>query len=86
MSNVEASGDITSYPVHDRAAEFCERDALIRAVWPEDAIYEAGVRDSSLAQLVRRLRVKVEPEPGAPQLIETVTGRGYLFRLPASQE
>lgn len=62
------------------AGQVCDKDDLIRAVWPEDAIYEEGVRDSSLAQLVRRLRLKVEPDPSKPRLIETVPGRGYLFR------
>jgi energy-coupling factor transporter ATP-binding protein EcfA2 len=58
----------------------CEKDDLIRAVWPEDKIYEVGVRDDSLAQLVRRLREKVEPQPSDPRYILTVPGRGYLFR------
>lgn len=59
----------------------CEKDDLIRAVWPEDKIYEVGVRDDSLAQLVRRLREKVEPYPSDPRYILTVPGRGYLFQL-----
>lgn len=63
-----------------RAGKVCERDELIRAVWPEDAVFEAGVRDSSLAQLVRRLRVKIEPDPAEPRFVETVPGRGYLYR------
>ena len=36
------------------------------AVWPEDRIYGQGIRDDSLAQLVRRLREKIEPNPSAP--------------------
>jgi len=62
------------------AGEVCEKDDLVRAVWPEDVIYERGIRDESLAQLVRRLRVKIEPDPGQPNYIHTVPGRGYLFR------
>lgn len=58
----------------------CEKDALIRAVWPDDVIFERGVRDSSLAQLVRRLRLKIEQDPANPQFIQTVPGRGYIFR------
>jgi DNA-binding winged helix-turn-helix (wHTH) protein len=61
--------------------EVCEKDDLVRAVWPEDVIFTQGVRDDSLAQLVRRLRVKIEPDPSAPTHIQTVPGRGYLFRL-----
>ena len=60
--------------------QVCEKDDLIRAVWPEDALYERGIRDDSLAQVVRRLREKIEADPSAPQYIQTVPGRGYRFR------
>jgi energy-coupling factor transporter ATP-binding protein EcfA2 len=59
----------------------CDKDELIVAVWPEDQIYEEGVRDSSLAQLVRRLRQKIEPEPSNPRFIQSVPGRGYLLKV-----
>lgn len=58
----------------------CEKDDLIRAVWPEDVLFTRGVRDESLAQLVRRLRVKTENNPDRPIHIQTVPGRGYIFR------
>jgi DNA-binding response OmpR family regulator len=59
--------------------EVCSKDNLVQAVWSEDLIYERGIRDDSLAQLVRRLRVKIEPDPSAPRFIQTVPGRGYRF-------
>lgn len=59
--------------------EVCEKNELIVAVWPEDRVYEEGVRDDSLAQLVRRLRKKLEPEPSEPRYFQTVPGRGYRF-------
>lgn len=59
----------------------CEKDELIRAVWPEDRIFSKGIRDDSLAQLVRRLRAKVEPDPSAPRRILTVAGRGYRYKF-----
>ena len=59
--------------------EVCEKDALIQSVWPEDRIFERGIRDDSLAQLVRRLREKVEADPSNPVHIHTVPGRGYRF-------
>jgi DNA-binding winged helix-turn-helix (wHTH) protein len=62
-----------------RPGEICEKDTLIQAVWSEDEIFERGVRDDSLAQLVRRLRVKIEPDPSEPRYIQTITGRGYRF-------
>lgn len=61
------------------SGQVCEKDDLIRAIWPEDRIFERGVRDDSLAQLVRRLREKVEPDPSNPRHIQTVAGRGYRF-------
>jgi hypothetical protein len=61
------------------ATEVCEKDDLIRAVWPEDQIIERGLRDDSLAQLVRRLREKIEPDPSSPRHVHTVPGRGYRF-------
>ena len=63
-----------------RTGSVCDKDDLIQAVWPEDAIFERGVRDDSLAQLVRRLREKVEADPGKPRHVQTVAGRGYTFR------
>jgi two-component system alkaline phosphatase synthesis response regulator PhoP len=60
--------------------EVCTKDELVHAVWPEDVIYEQGIRDESLAQLVRRLRVKIEPDPNEPHFIQTIPGRGYMFR------
>ncbi|MBN2083850.1 MAG: winged helix-turn-helix domain-containing protein [Anaerolineales bacterium] len=61
------------------AGEICPKDDLIRAVWPEDQVFERGVRDDSLAQLVRRLREKVETDASRPEKIQTVAGRGYRF-------
>jgi energy-coupling factor transporter ATP-binding protein EcfA2 len=61
------------------AGEICPKDDLILAVWPEDKVFERGVRDDSLAQLVRRLREKVEDDPSRPTRILTVTGRGYRY-------
>ena len=65
------------------AGQVCEKDDLIRAVWPEDRVQVRGVRDDSLAQLVRRLREKIEADPARPRHVQTVPGRGYRFVLSA---
>ena len=58
----------------------CEKDELVQAVWPEEAVFSHGVRDESLAQLVHRLRSKIEDEPENPKHIITAPGRGYFYR------
>jgi energy-coupling factor transporter ATP-binding protein EcfA2 len=65
--------------LREHSGEICPKDDLIRAAWPEDRVFERGVRDDSLAQLVRRLREKVEADPSSPAKIQTVAGRGYRF-------
>jgi DNA-binding winged helix-turn-helix (wHTH) protein len=77
---------VTLTPKEDRLLSYflehvghiCTKDALIRAVWPEEVLLE-GVRDDRLTQLVRQLRVKIEPDPANPRYIRTVRGRGYQF-------
>jgi energy-coupling factor transporter ATP-binding protein EcfA2 len=59
--------------------QVCDKDDLIHAVWPEDRIFERGIRDDSLAQIIRRLREKIEPDPSNPSHIHTVPGRGYRY-------
>ena len=55
----------------------CEKDDLIRSVWPEDKVFIDSIRDDALAKLVRRLRQKVRLQNGAGARIQTVPGRGY---------
>lgn len=52
--------------------------SFIDAVWPAE-VHAGGLRDDSLAQLVRRLRLKIEPDPSNPTRILTLPGRGYHF-------
>ncbi|MEA5078465.1 MAG: winged helix-turn-helix domain-containing protein [Anaerolineaceae bacterium] len=56
--------------------QVCEKDALIQAVWPEEK-WIAGMRDDSLAQLVHRLREKID----TPQQkhIQSIPSRGYVY-------
>ena len=50
--------------------------ALIERVWG----YEGHLADQTLLKsLVRRTRLKVEPDPRQPQYLKTVLGAGYIF-------
>ena len=49
-------------------------ESLIARIWgPEGATYDM------LKQLVYRLRSKIEPDPSAPTLIETIPNTGYVL-------
>ena len=48
---------------------------LIGTIWGSHSLGD-GDRDM-LRQLVRRLRIKIEPDPSAPTFIETIPGKGY---------
>ena len=50
------------------------KDALFTHVW-EDAFSD----ENTLNVHVRRLREKIEDNPGAPRYIITVRGKGYVF-------
>jgi hypothetical protein len=65
----------------EHSGELCSKDALVRAVWPDEVLVE-GVRDDRLAQLVKRLREKVELDSTQPRYIVTVHGQGYRFVQP----
>jgi DNA-binding winged helix-turn-helix (wHTH) protein len=70
----------------DHAGQVCEKDSLIQNVWAEDRVFEQGVRDESLAQLARRLRLKIEPDPSNPVHLLTVPGRGYRLVMSPESE
>ncbi|MGC9520826.1 MAG: winged helix-turn-helix domain-containing protein [Anaerolineae bacterium] len=60
--------------LYERNNEVCSKDEIARAVWPE---YESAVYDYQIENLVRRLRAKIELDPGDPRLLVTVRGLGY---------
>lgn len=52
------------------------REALIERTWG----YECDGFGNRVDVYIRRLRAKIEPNPGGPAFIHTVRGVGYLFR------
>jgi DNA-binding response OmpR family regulator len=56
----------------DRAVD---RQEIFDAVWGQDFYGD----ESALNVYMRQLRQKIEPEPAAPRLIQTVRGVGYRF-------
>ena len=51
------------------------RDALVQRVWGSDT----HITERSVDTLIKRLRKKIEEDPGEPRYISTVWGTGYKF-------
>ncbi len=56
-----------------RAGQVLSRDVLLDRIWGYDYLGDSRLVDVAIA----RLRAKVEPDPAAPSLIQTVRGAGY---------
>lgn len=66
--------------LNSRADKVCSRDYIIAQVWPE-VVDPGGVADAAIDQLIRRVRVKVEPDISKPTRIINLKGFGYKLVL-----
>jgi two-component system, OmpR family, response regulator RegX3 len=62
----------------ENAGRVLTRDTLIARVWGEDYVGDTKTLDVH----VKRLRAKVEDDPGAPRRIVTIRGLGYKYERP----
>jgi DNA-binding winged helix-turn-helix (wHTH) protein len=61
-----------------RRGQVCTRDELAQHLYPEDASMKgAGVTDTRLDSIIKRLRKRIEPVPEEPQYIVTIRGHGF---------
>ena len=58
-----------------KRGEACSKDDIAGVGWPERKAGDVG--DQEIEQSVRRLRLRIEPDPSQPQYILTVRGYGY---------
>ena len=58
-----------------RRGEACSKDDIASRGWQERA--QGDVGDQDIEQYIRRLRLRIEPDPSHPQYIITVRGFGY---------
>jgi DNA-binding response OmpR family regulator len=63
-----------------RPGQSVSKEMLFREVWGYD--FAGGTNLVEVA--VRRLREKIESDPSNPQMILTVRGSGYKFRVPST--
>ncbi|MCX6032543.1 MAG: FHA domain-containing protein [Chloroflexi bacterium] len=61
-----------------RRGQVCAKDEIAAAVWPE---CRGDIYDYQIESLIKRLRVKLEPDAAEPFLIVNVPGRGYRLAV-----
>ncbi len=64
--------------LYKNAGTVCSHDEIIEAVWSESKDTSA-ISDATVAQLVHRLREKVEPDPARPIRIISKQAFGYML-------
>ncbi len=58
-----------------KRGEACSKDDIAVVGWPERN--DGDVGDQEIEQSIRRLRLRIEPDPSQPRYIVTVRGFGY---------
>ena len=66
--------DVLHY-LYQRRGEACSKDDIASHGWPEREGGDVG--DQEIEQCIRRLRLRVEPNPSQPQRIVNIRGYGY---------
>ncbi|MCH8205880.1 MAG: FHA domain-containing protein [Chloroflexi bacterium] len=61
--------------LHSRRGEAVSKDDMAAHVWSERD--EGDVGDHEIEQCVRRVRVRIEPDPSNPRYLVTIRGFGY---------
>lgn len=66
--------DILYFLARNRGQVFT-KEQIYQAVWEDKYLLD----DSNIMAFIRKLRKKVEPNPDAPEFIQTIWGIGYKF-------
>lgn len=67
--------DILYFLARNRGEVFT-KEQIYQAVWEGDYMLD----DSNIMAFIRKLRKKIEPNPDAPEYIQTIWGIGYRFK------
>lgn len=64
------------------------RDTILKTLYPHEFRddHDPEVQDNRVDTLVRRLRIKIEPEPSQPRYVVTVRGHGYKLASGSEPE
>ena len=61
--------------LYQRRGAACSRDVIAETGWPERGGGDVG--DHEIDQCIRRIRLRIEPDPSQPKFVVTVRGYGY---------
>lgn len=61
----------------EHKSQILSKEQLLGRIWDDSGNY---VDENTLAVTIRRLRVKIEEDPGKPEWIKTVHGMGYIWQ------
>ena len=61
--------------LYERRGEVCSKNEIAVRAWPKRL--QRGVGEQEVEQCMRRLRLRLEPDPSQPRFVLTVPGRGY---------
>ena len=70
--------------LYEKRGEACSKDDIATVGWPERNGGDVG--DQEIEQSIRRIRLRVEPDPSNPKYIVTVRGFGYKLAQNARRE
>jgi PAS domain S-box-containing protein len=65
-----------------RSGHVFTRDQLLRAVWQSASEWQGP---ATVTEHIRRLRIKIERDPGQPRILRTVRGVGYRLDRPPEE-
>jgi DNA-binding response OmpR family regulator len=67
--------------LYEQAGQLVSRQTIVESVFHERYVAGDTNQESRINSLVRRLRVKIEPDPSRPRYILTVKGSGYRLEV-----
>ena len=65
--------------LYQRQGEACSKDDVAIAGWPDRQ--DGDVGNQEIEQCIRRLRLRIEPDPSQPRYLLTVRGYGYKLSI-----